>query len=579
MYAPFYLNSHADGSSLRIGVILGSRFVPACFVESLKHINCSNFAKLELAVFCPDAQSSDNSPRASQSLGETRETADKEKQRQHLLFTLYQKWDSKRISESEDPLRPVDCSPYIDAVETISIPHLNGEPLKYIPEEVIGKIQAKNLDVLIHLGFEALCGDVQKAARYGIWSWQNGDCNQGDPPYFWEVYDDNPISSSALVSRGADKKILCEGCFATRLGSSWSRNKPQPYWGSSTFLIQKLHQLHQHGWEQIERAAQTAVTSHAKPNLRSTPTNKEMAKWLSRLAIRTAARRVRRFVRGSQIAHWMLAVNPGSRSRIDSGGSRDLSGFRWIQSPPGHFYADPFLIDHCQSSWVFFEDLDYSTQKGVIACAEVKRDGSLSETKPVLEKPYHLSYPCVFHDGGEMYMIPESLANEAVELYRCAHFPDRWDMVQVLLKAPAVDSTICVEAGLYWLFVTLIDPRGAGLQLWLFHSRTLAGEWTPHRQNPISTDARTSRGGGAIYHQSGRFIRPSQDCTVNYGRRITLNEILVLNEIEYLERPTTTVEPEGVRHMIGTHTYAQLNKIEVIDGCFLLPSQQVLAGR
>lgn len=49
-------------------------------------------------------------------------------------------------------------------------------------------------------------------------------------------------------------KVLCKGLFATQPGISSARNCVQPYWGASTFMIQKLRE-HQHGWDHIERTA------------------------------------------------------------------------------------------------------------------------------------------------------------------------------------------------------------------------------------------------------------------------------------------------------------------------------------
>ena len=97
--------------------------------------------------------------------------------------------------------------------------------------------------------------------------------------------------------------------------------------------------------------------------------------------------------------------------------------FRWIDSPRGHFYADPFVIEHHGKPWVFFEDLAYSTDKGVIVCAEINRNGTLSPAIPVLEMPYHLSYPCIFHDSEQLYMVPESVADGTVSSIGATDFP------------------------------------------------------------------------------------------------------------------------------------------------------------
>jgi hypothetical protein len=252
-----------------------------------------------------------------------------------------------------------------------------------------------------------------------------------------------------------------------------------------------------------------------------------------------------------------------------------LTGFRWIEPPAGRYFADPFMIDHGGRPWVFFEDFDCATQRGRISCAEV-RDGKLVDPAPALERPYHLSYPCVFRDGDTLYMVPESASNGTVELYRCVHFPNRWELSRELFRARAVDTTVWIEEDMYWHFVTMQEPRGRGTQLWLFYSSTLAGEWTPHPASPISTDVRNSRGAGAIFRHNGKLFRPSQDCSGHYGRSFTLNEIVVMDRNRYHETPRVTVDPDWSAGLVGTHTYSHAGQVEIIDGCARLPVGRVL---
>ena len=86
--------------------------------------------------------------------------------------------------------------------------------------------------------------------------------------------------------------------------------------------------------------------------------------------------------------------------------------------------------------------------------------------------------------------------------------------------------------------------------------------------NPLSCDVRNSRGAGAIFRDgSGRLIRPSQDGSVAYGHSFTLNEVLALDPSAYEERPLVRVAaPPGC---IGTHTYARLGALEIVDACAL----------
>lgn len=287
-----------------------------------------------------------------------------------------------------------------------------------------------------------------------------------------------------------------------------------------------------------------------------------MLRWLVPLLSTKLARRV---VRERTFRHWRIAIRVGAKPVPGPSARPVMSGFRWIDAPAGHAYADPFVIDHHGERWVFFEDFEYAKKRGKISCAPV-RDAGIGEVLSVLERPYHISYPCMFRDGETWYMIPETMSARTVELYRCTRFPDQWRQERVILRAAVVDTTVWVEDGVFWFFVTYIEPRGGAVQLWLYSASSLEESWVPHPANPIVTDIRCARGAGAVFRYEGRLFRPSQDDSGEYGRSITLNEIVVLDRQSYREEPRAKVNPATMKDLVGTHTYGIAGDVEFIDG-------------
>ena len=272
----------------------------------------------------------------------------------------------------------------------------------------------------------------------------------------------------------------------------------------------------------------------------------------------------------------MLAVRSGKSPIVESPPTPDITGFRWIESPKGQFYADPFLIEADGKMWVFYEDYDYARKYGKISCSEL-RQGEFGKPVTALDIPsFHLSYPCIFRDGDRLYMIPESDSLGTVNLYRCTRFPDQWEVEKELFRGRAVDTTVWIEAGTHWFFTSIWEPRGGATQLWLFYAESVDGKWTPHPKNPLSTDVRYSRGGGAVFKHNGKLFRPSQDCSRIYGGSFTLNEIVVLDRDNYQEKQFVTVNPEWGKEWVGTHTYCRVGDVEIIDGCRSSPSGNVL---
>jgi hypothetical protein len=578
MLASLYQLKNSGAPPLRIGLLLDTVALERCFAEVIQHILQSGFARIDLVVLNANEQRQSDEQQIHRSLPvKLYNILRDERKRKALIYTLYTRWDSRHIDEVEDPFGIVDCSELISGIDQLPVVPLTKRFVQRFPEEALRTIREKKLDVLLRFGFGILRGEILTAAKYGIWSYHHGDNDyyRGGPAYFWEILEGNPISGAILqiLSEQLDAgKVLYKGIFATRLGVSAAQNRLAPCWGATTFVIQKLRELHEHGPEHLERNSLPPAPYLGKKKLYTMPTNREMLRWLCPTVISKVSKRV---TTRRSVLHWRLAVRTGRRKLFDSGSTPAISDFRWIEAPRGRFYADPFLTEEAGRLWVFFEDFDYATSKGLISCAELVGDGLLAEARPALERPHHLSYPCIFRAEGQYYMIPESASNRTIDLYRAVHFPNHWQFEKELFRGPAVDTTVWIEDQRYWFFVTMEEPRGFATQLWLFSADSITGEWSPHPANPILTDARRDRGAGAIFRHNGKLIRPSQDGTVTYGHSFTFNEILQLDRDCYRETPVITVGPESVRNLEGTHTYCHAGEFEIIDGCSRWPLGRV----
>ncbi len=431
------------------------------------------------------------------------------------------------------------------------------------PEDAIETIRAKKLDVLLRFGFNILRGDVLQAARYGVWSFHHGDPDfyRGGPAHFWEMYERNPLSGAVLQILTEDLdagRILGKTLFATAPGFSLLHNRVQPYYGSLHLVIQKLWELHQYGEEQVQRKMVPLAPYAGKRKIYRTPTNGEMIRWLAPQLVRSLLRRA--FGRRTGILPWRMAVRAGSH---DIG---DMRGFEWIDTPPGHFYADPFLFEHGQKTWLFFEDYLYSEARGVIACAEISANGRMGAPQVVLDTGSHASYPHVFEADGSIYMVPEAAAAGGTFLYRATRFPSEWRREGTLLSFPGRDATLFRDQGLWWMFVSLQDPRGRGLILYLYFSRELSGPWQYHPANPVSSDVRNSRCAGGMIQRDGSWIRLAQDCSREYGYGFSFYRVVKLSKEEYSEELLHAVRPDWAPGLVTTHTYNCAGGLEVVDG-------------
>ncbi|NNG16475.1 MAG: formyl transferase, partial [Gemmatimonadales bacterium] len=199
---------------------------------------------------------------------------------------------------------------------------------------------------------------------------------------------------------------------------------------------------------------------------------------------------------------------------------------------------------------------------------EWKGDGEWGTPAIALKRPYHLSYPFLFEWEGEHYLIPESVANRRVELYRTSSFPIGWRLDRVLLDdIDAVDPTVVRLDDRWWMFVTVRNPgRSPSTELHVFHAETPLGPWSSHALNPVKLDIRSARPAGRPFEVDGSIYRPSQDCSVRYGGAIVLNRIEQLSETDYREVVVDRIDPGWGPGLIGTHTINSHHELTVVDG-------------
>jgi hypothetical protein len=230
------------------------------------------------------------------------------------------------------------------------------------------------------------------------------------------------------------------------------------------------------------------------------------------------------------------------------------------------YYADPFVLLREGIAHVFCEEVPFATGKGVISHFTIEADGNASTPHPVLEQPYHLSYPFVFERDGTVWMIPESSANRTVELYRAERFPDRWVKEGVLLDGILADDATLIERdGRFWLFAAVRDWQASSWEaLGLFHADALTGPWQAHSGNPVLLDPTSARPAGALFTHQGQLIRPAQDCGRGYGTGLAFCRVDRLDETGFAQSVLTRVVPR-TRQVRGLHTYNRAGNIEVID--------------
>jgi hypothetical protein len=261
--------------------------------------------------------------------------------------------------------------------------------------------------------------------------------------------------------------------------------------------------------------------------------------------------------------------------------TRTLMGTSWNVMPdPGfRFYADPFPFVHDGRAYVFVEDFDHRSSKGVISVIPFTERGPAGPAQPVLEEPWHLSYPFLLAHGGQIWMIPESSAAHTVNLYRADPFPHRWVREATLLSGiEASDATVIRHGGRFWMFAATRDGAGSWSDtLSIFSASDLHGAWHPHPLNPVLVDRASARPAGAMLVRNGRLYRPVQDCTHGYGTGIGLAEVVHLDHDGFEQKVHTVLRPDPQWPGRRLHTLNRAGWLECIDGSAYSPRSRLAA--
>ena len=215
--------------------------------------------------------------------------------------------------------------------------------------------------------------------------------------------------------------------------------------------------------------------------------------------------------------------------------------------PEGRSWCDPCSISIDGKEYVFFEDFVHELGQSHISMLTCKTDGEFEYTDKIFEKPYSVSYPFVFQVDGTLYMIPETRANRTVVLYKCDKFPHEWSPCRTLIdNIEAVDTTLLFYNDRIWLFscVTSRYFESDADELFIFYTDDIInGEIKEHSGNPVVSDSRTARPGGAFIIENDKVFRVSQDNSSDCG--LNLTEIVELTETAYTEKLVKKIIPCG----------------------------------
>lgn len=485
----------------------------------------------------------------------------------HYFYRLYTKLDNQIFKTYPDAFEDKNINNVIDSDYLKLTPLIINDKL-IIENGDIEIIRKYNLDIILRFGFENLKGEILNIPNYGVWSYFYSDIkiNKSLPNGFWEIVNNEAeIGITLQVEKNEpEENLIIAKSFSGIDKLSVNRGLNWYFWKAASILPRHIKRLNKIGEKEFFENIYNTNThpSFYFKSIKKIPSNTTVLKKVLKLNYLRFKNIFKHFFYKDQ---WILFYRINESKKL----STSFNEFSKLIPPKDRLWADPHVIRRDGNYYIFIEELIYSEGKGFISVIEMDNDGNYKAPVEVLKADYHLSFPFIIEDGGEMYMIPETEKNNRIELYKCIGFPFKWRFEKVLMNnIRAVDTVIVKKDKKYWMFTNLVITNGASLndELHIFYSDKLVTDnWVSHPENPVVSDVKKARNAGRFFKHNNNLYRPSQNCSHHYGYGMQINHVVELNENNYKEVTVDQINPDWDTKIISTHSISHYDNLTVID--------------
>lgn len=426
-------------------------------------------------------------------------------------------------------------------------------------ESTINKIKNLKLDIILRGGSGILKGEILRSSKFGIISFHHGDnlSYRGKPSGFWEVKEKNLKSGftiQILNEKLDDGNVLKRGNFRTQnffyLNEILLKERSNQYMKFILSNISKKNEL----------PKIMSSFSYNKKIYKSPKYYQSIEYLFSRIYEKFQNFIYRIFFNNV----WYVGYQISTLDNIN------LKSSLVLKNPKNCFLADPFIIEENNENFIFAEEYNFKIKKGVISVYKVLKEKS-ERIGVAIEEDFHLSFPFIFKYGNSYFMVPETKSIGEIRLYECEDFPLKWKFKKTIFSSiNATDTMIFEHNGIWWMLTTFSNcGKFNDSELHVFYSKEgpITKNWVGLSQNPVIIDPEFGRNGG-IYFDENKIFRVAQSFGFNtYGKKISIREIVKLDQDNYSEIGIKSIEPNFLKNLIGIHHFHSNNKYIVHDFC------------
>lgn len=236
---------------------------------------------------------------------------------------------------------------------------------------------------------------------------------------------------------------------------------------------------------------------------------------------------------------------------------------KWMKhSCKESWFADPFILDVTESEiHLLVEEYYKPIRRGRIARLILdKGTYELKRKDVVLELSTHLSFPAIIRKDNNVFIYPENGESGELNLYRYNPETNECKKVNLILNEPVADAVIAHIDGIDWLFCTK-QPDPNGNKLYVF-KKEKSGCFKA--VDEYLFEENVARMAGDFFEYNGKLYRPTQECNIQYGHAVTLQEVLH-NNGKFVFKEVRRMHSVHPSLNIGMHTFNMYGGVVVTD--------------
>lgn len=239
--------------------------------------------------------------------------------------------------------------------------------------------------------------------------------------------------------------------------------------------------------------------------------------------------------------------------------------FNIIDNVKTSWAADPFVFEYNGEVYIFAELLNYKRGKGCIGYSKLE-NGNFTPWKEVIIEKYHLSFPNIKEENGNIYIYPETNEDNSFYRYKAINFPDTWEKEKIYINDMQIVDSIFFKYDNDKYFMTY-DIKKEPKKLLLFNVKD--DEILLNTKQVLNDNDEEARPAGNILVEDNKYIRVAQNCVDFYGKSLKFFEFKINNN-KYKEKLIKEINISDViinkkMKFHGIHTYNISNNYEVVD--------------